>query len=67
MQFCEQHFTEVTPSRGQKVDYQTLSDANAAARDAIGEFDRRVFHPYEDHKKRENGDIFQEFIRKANI
>ena len=64
MRFCEQHFKEVGQ---QKVDYQTLSDAQSAANDAILEFDRRVMNAYEDHKMRENGDIFRDFIRKANI
>ena len=64
MKFCEQNFKEV----GQhKVDYQTLSDAIAAANDANAEFRDRVMKPYEAHKIRENGDIFREFIRKANI
>lgn len=67
MQYCEQNFKEVTAKSSQKVDYQTLSDAQASARDAISEFDRRVLHSFEDHKRRENGDIFQDFIRKANI
>lgn len=63
MKFCEQH-----PVEGpQKVDYQTLSDALAAASDANFEFRCRVMAPYETHKLRENGDIFREFIRKANI
>jgi len=67
MQFCEQHSKEVVEKGGQRVDYQTLSDCIAAANDANAEFYRCVMAPYEDHKKRENGDIFQEFIRKANI
>ena len=64
MRFCEQHFKEVGV---QKVDYQTLSDAIAAGNDANSEFRRRVMNPYEDHKIRENGDCFRDFIRKANI
>ena len=64
MQFCEQHFKEVG---AHKVDYQLLSDAVSAANDAISEFRRRVMDKYEDHKIRENGDIFRDFIRKANI
>ena len=50
-----------------KPSYQVLSDAVAAANDANTEFYRRVIFPYEDHKIRENGDIFRDFIRKANI
>ena len=65
MKFCEQQFNEM--SEGHKVGYATLSDAVAAANDANSEFYRRVIFPYEDHKIRENGDIFREFIRKANI
>lgn len=65
MKFAETHFSEITKS--QKVDYQTLSDCVSAANDANTEFYRRVIFPYEDHKIRENGDIFREFIRKANI
>ena len=62
MQFCEQHFA----ASGQ-ASYQILSDAIAAANDANSEFYRKVIFPYEDHKIRENGDIFRDFIRKANI
>ena len=61
MNFCE------TSMIDNKLSYQILSDAVAAANDANTEFYRRVIFPYEDHKRRENGDIFQEFIRKANI
>jgi hypothetical protein len=37
--------------------YQNMSDACAAARDAEHEFRRRYMDPYEDKKIQENGDI----------
>mgnify|MGYP001568627671 FL=1 len=61
MKFCEGAVID------NKLSYQILSDAVAAANDANSEFYRRVIFKYEAHKIRENGDIFHDFIRKANI
>ena len=49
------------------MDYSMSSLVMAACHDASDEWARQVHHKYEDHKKRENGDCFQEFIRKQNI
>jgi hypothetical protein len=40
-----------------KKSYQTISDAVNALKDAAGELERRVLHPYENLKIEENGDI----------
>ena len=50
-----------------KMDYALSSSMMAACHDAADEWARQVHHKYEDHKKRENGDCFQEFIRKQNL
>ena len=50
-----------------KMDYSLSSDMMAACHDAADEWARQVHHRYEDHKKRENGDVFQEFIRRQNL
>ncbi len=42
---------------GGGFNYQNMSDACAAARDAEHEFRRRYMDPYEDKKIQENGDI----------
>jgi hypothetical protein len=69
MKYCEQHLKDPAPlgSGQQRVDYQLLSDAAASLCDAEFEWRTRVMIPYEQHKMRENGDIFRDFIRKANI
>lgn len=54
-------------AKGKPLSYQTLSDARAAAIDAAFEWQDRVMRRYEDLKIRENGDIFQDFIRELNI
>lgn len=40
------------------VTYHTLSRARASAQDASDEWYRRVMAPYEDSKRRENGDVY---------
>lgn len=69
MKYCDQHLKDplATQSSSQRVDYQLLSDAAASLTDAEFEWRMRVMAPYEQHKIRENGDIFRDFIRKANI
>ena len=49
------------------LDYTTSSAVMASCRDADREWQRQVHEKYEDHKKRENGDCFQDFVRKQNI
>ena len=49
------------------LDYSMSSLVMASCQDAANEWARQVHEKYEDHKKRENGDCFQEFVRKQNI
>lgn len=42
--------------------YQNLSDAAAALSDCRDEFYRRVIAPYEDEKKEQNGDVFEDIL-----
>lgn len=44
--------------RRKGVNYEALSAAVAAARDAADEFKRRVMDPYEDEKCRIHGDVY---------
>ena len=66
MRFCEQHFLDESFGK-QRVNYQILSDAVSACYDAAHAFQIRIVDKYEVHKIQENGDIFFDFIRKANI
>ena len=59
--FARQHLINKKP------DYQLLSDCRAAALDASYEWQDRIMRSYENHKIRENGDVFQDFIREVNI
>ena len=42
--------------------YHSLSQWRAALTDAAEEFYRRVMAPYEDYKRRRNGDVYQEVL-----
>jgi len=42
----------------QETSYQTMNDIVGALDNAKDEFRRRIQHPYEDHKKEENGDVY---------
>lgn len=44
------------------MNYQTMSDALAALQDCRDEFYRRVVAPYEDIKKVDNGDVYDELF-----
>lgn len=50
-----------------QMDYAMSSDMMAACHDAADEWARQIHHKYEDHKKRLNGDVFQDFVRRHNI
>lgn len=50
-----------------QMDYAMSSSLMASCHDAADEWARQVHHKYEDHKKRDNGDVFQDFIRKHNL
>lgn len=45
--------------RDGRVSYTTLSSARAAAQDAADEWYRRLMAPYEDDKRRINGDVYR--------
>lgn len=46
------------------VNYQNLHDAVGVLRDIATEIERRFVAPYEDRKRAENGEVFQE-VRDA--
>jgi len=50
-----------------RIDLDLTKVLMASCHDAADEFRRQVHEKYEDHKKRENGDCFQDFVRKQNI
>ena len=50
-----------------EMSYITLNDIIGAIELAKLEFMRRIVEKYEDHKIKENGDIFQAIIRNKNI
>ena len=47
--------------------FHALNGCIGAVELAIHEFKRRILDPYEQQKIRDNGDIYQEFIRDSNI
>ena len=50
-----------------EMSYTTLNDIIGAMAGAQAEFTRRIVVKYEEHKIRENGDIFSDVIRTKNI
>ena len=47
------------------LSYQTLNDVMGAFIGALGEFQRRIVHPYEERKRVENGDVFDAKLLEA--
>ncbi|KKK89467.1 hypothetical protein LCGC14_2732800 [marine sediment metagenome] len=47
--------------------FSILNSCIGAVERATDEFKRRILDPYEQQKIRDNGDIYQEFIRDSNI
>ena len=47
--------------------FTALNSAIGAVERATDEFKRRILGPYEQQKMRENGDIYQAFIRESNL
>ncbi len=47
--------------------FTSLNSCIGAIERALDEFKRRILDPYEQEKIRDNGDIYQEFIRDSNI
>ena len=47
--------------------FSALNACIGAVERATDEFKRRILDPYEQQKIRDNGDIYQEFIRDSNI
>ncbi len=47
--------------------FSVLNTCIGAVERALDEFKRRILDPYEQQKIRDNGDIYQEFIRDSNI
>lgn len=55
-------FVEYLEKHG--LSYKTCSDIVSAGMNAVDEFQRRVQHPYENKKIKENGDVYpKKFIR----
>lgn len=40
------------------LSYQTLNDISGAATESLAEFRRRVIVPYEEKKRKQNGDVY---------
>ena len=47
--------------------FLVLNATIGAVERALDEFKRRILDPYEQQKIRDNGDVYQEFIRESNI
>lgn len=58
MEFCKHR---------EPLNFSTLNSAIGAVRYAANHFEDRILKPYEQQKMRENGDIYQEFIRNTNL
>ena len=46
--------------------YNRMGDCVGAAENAVAEFRRRVMDPYEDRKRRENGDVYDADLTGAS-
>ena len=55
------------PTVNNPLSFTSLNSVIGAVERALDEFKRRILDPYEQQKIRDNGDIYQEFIRNSNI
>lgn len=46
------------------LSYQTINDVKGALQGALSEFDRRIVAPYEDKKKKANGDVYTKVLKE---